>query len=165
MEISKVNETSTKIKGKSASLIIDPTSKVDAEIVLATQPLESLALDKVEGSRLIISGPGEYEAGGISVSGKATKTGTQYVIFDNAKILLVNSSELSDVPDDEEYDAVLVKVTSPFSDDALGPIHAKCSVLYGDTGLFTTTSDMVETISKVNLKKTAEIQGKIFILG
>lgn len=164
MEISKISDSSLKIKGKNAAVVIDPTAKVDAEIVIAVQPLENLALDKVGNNRLIISGPGEYEAGGISVTGKDVGTGIMFQILENSKLLLVTSAEISSVPDDVEYDCLIVKIISEFKDDLLGPIHAKCVVLYGDLALATTTqSENVEKATKINTKKTAEIQGKTFI--
>lgn len=165
MEISKLNGISVKIKGKLASIIIDPLGKAEAEIVIATQDLDSLELSKVEGVRLVISGPGEYEVGGISISSKQLKTGVSYLILDSAKILFITSNELNEISDDEEFDAVLIKVVSPFSEDALGPIHTKCTVLYGNTELAAIKSEDSERATKINLKKTAEIQGKIFILG
>lgn len=163
MEISKISSSTIKIKGKNASLVIDPTSKVDAEIVITTIPAENLALDKVGGIRLIISGPGEYEVGGVSVTGKDVKTGVIYQILEGSKILFVLSSEISAVPDDEEYDCLIVKIVGEFKEDALGPINTKCVVLYGDLALATGKSENQENATKISLKKTAEISGKTFL--
>lgn len=164
MEISKLSESSIKLKGKNASVVVDPVGKVDAEIVIATQSVDSLSLDKVNGVRLIISGPGEYEVGGVSITGKQVAGGVMYHILEQSKIILVPSANVSSVPDDEEYDCVIVKVIGEFKDDTLGPINAKCVVLYGDTALATIKSENQEKATKVNIKKTAEVQGKTFIL-
>lgn len=138
--------------------------KTEAEIVIATQALDSLAIDKVTGTRLVVSGPGEYEAGGISITGKDVKTGISYQILEQSKILLVASTSISSVPDDEEYDCLVVKVTGEFKDETLASINAKCVVLYGDLSLATVNSENQEKLSKINIKKTAEVAGKTFLL-
>lgn len=165
MEISLINSTSVKMKGKNASLIIDPTSKQDADIVIATKPLDVLALDKVEGVRLIISGPGEYEAGGISVTGKLTKGNILYHIIDGSRVLFTTSAGVASVPDDEEYDCLLIEVIGELKEDAFASKNAKCVVLFGDLAQVTVSDEKKEQATKVNIKKTAEVAGKIFFLG
>lgn len=164
MEVSLINNSSVKIKGKNASLIIDPLVKSEAEIVIATKALDSLSLDKVEGVRLIISGPGEYEAGGISVTGKQSKGNTLYHIIDSMKIMFVTSGGVSSVPDDEEYDCLLIEVVGPLKDDDIASINAKCVILFGDLSAVSVNADKQEKATRVNLKKTAEVAGKIFLL-
>lgn len=165
MEISLVNSASVKIKGKNASLIIDPVAKQDADIIIATKPLDVLAIDKVEGVRLVIAGPGEYEAGGISVTGKTIKGNILYHIIDVSKVLFTTSQGVSNVPDDEEYDCLLIEVVGELKEDAFASVNAKCVVLFGDLAQVTVSEDKKEQASKVNIKKTAEVAGKIFFLG
>lgn len=164
MEISKIADSSIKIKGKNASVVIDPVGKVEAQIVIATKPEDSLALDKVEGVRLVISGPGEYEAGGVSVTGKKVTGGMTYQIFESNKIMFATSDSVGGVPDDEEFDCLVIEVTSAFKEDSLGSINRKCTVLYGDLALLDLKSENQEKAVKVSLKKTAEVLGKIFLL-
>lgn len=164
MEISKVSPTSVKLKGKNASVVIDPMSKIDAEIVIKSSPSEALALDKVENIRLIVSGPGEYEAGGISITGRPVKDGVIYVLLDQVKVLFTLSSTIGSVPDDEEYDCLLIKINSVLSKDTIAPINTKCVVLFGDPSLSGLNATELEKTPKVNLKKTAEIQGKTFFM-
>lgn len=164
MEISLVGSDSVKIKGKNASVVFDPIGKVDAEIIIATKPLDALMIDKVEGVRLVISGPGDYEAGGISVSGKSQKGHAFYTLTENMKIAFVDSAVANLLPDDEDFDAVIVHVTDAFSDEVLNPISAKTIVLYGDLALATVKSENSEKIAKINLKKSSEVQGKTFLL-
>lgn len=164
MEISLINSTSVKIKGKNASLVIDPTAKQDADIIIATKPLEALAVDKIDGVRLVIAGPGEYEAGGISITGKSSKGSVLYNIIDSSRIMFVTSNGIASVPDDEEYDCLLIEVVGELKEDAFASINAKCVVLFGDLMNVTVTDEKKETTSKVNIKKTAEIAGKIFFL-
>lgn len=162
MEISKVDKNSIKIKGKSASILINPVGKQEADIIIATAAPETLDISKVTGVRLIISGPGEYEAGGISISVKKGKDGTAYTIIEGSRILFTTSAGLKNVSGDDEYDGVIIQVTSEFSDDLLDPINTKCAVLYGDLNLAKTKPE-AENATKINLKKTSEIQGKTFL--
>lgn len=164
MEISKISDNSIKLKGKNVTLVIDPTSKVDADIVIVTQPLESLRLDKLDAVRLIISGPGEYEAGGMSITGKDVKGSVTYEIHDQSKIMFTTSGSIADIVEDDEFDCLLVKVVGEIRDDVLGPINAKCVVLFGDLAMAVVKSENQEKTTKVNIKKTAEIQGKTFLL-
>lgn len=164
MEIGLSSPNSVKLKGKNATLITDPTTKVDADIIIATQPLDSLNEAALANVRLIISGPGEYEAGGIGVTGKDTKGELLYHIFDNSKIMFTTSNGIKSVPDDEEYDALLIKVIGVVKEDDFASINAKCVVLYGDIEQAAVNGENVEKTSKVSLKKTAEITGKVFLL-
>lgn len=164
MEIQLISPDSIKIKGKNASVVFDPSSKTEAEIVIATKAVDTLSLDKVSNSRLVISGPGEYEAGGISVSGKRVKDKVIYTLFESLKIAVVNSEVVKDLPDDEDFDAVIVHVDSAFSDEVLGPISSKCTILYGDLAQATIKSENTEKTNKVSLKKVSEITGKTFLL-
>ncbi len=164
MEISLVNNSSVKIKGKTASLIIDPSTKSEAEIVIATKALDTLVLGKVDGVRLVISGPGEYEAGGISVTGKNVKGNTLYSIIDSMRILFTTSAGISGVSDDEEYDCLLIEVVGPLKDEDIASINARCAVLFGDLSAVSVSPDKQEKATRVNLKKSAEVAGKIFLL-
>lgn len=164
MEISKVNSASVKLKGKNASVVVDPSVKIDAEIVILTNPSDTSSVEKVEGKRLIIAGPGEYEVGGVSITGRASKGGTTYLLLEQSKVLLTLSSAIAHVPDDEEFDCLLIKINGELSKDSLGPINAKCVVLFGDVALSKMKLDDVETSAKISLKKTAEIQGKTFVI-
>lgn len=162
MEVLKVTGSSVKLKGKNASIIIDPVGKSDAEIVIATQSLDSLALDKVDGKRLVIAGPGEYEVGGISVTGIQTKGGVIYQILDHTKVMFAPSSAIAFVPDDEDFDCLLIKVAGDLPKDSLGPINTKCTVLFGEVSALTLGE--VEEASKINLKKSVETAGKTFVI-
>jgi hypothetical protein len=164
MEIQLLSPGSIKIKGKNASVVFDPTSKADAEIVIATKALDTLTLDRVSNTRLIVSGPGEYEAGGISISGKKVKDKMIYVFTESLKVAVVNSEIAGELPDDEDFDAVVVHVDTNFSDEVLGPISTKCIVLYGDLAQATVKSENTEKTNKVNLKKSSEVAGKTFLL-
>src|SRR3990170_4446506 len=69
MEISLVKNNSIKIKSGKTVIATDPFSKVEAQGIILTD--NSLyELDKVEGNRVVISGPDEYDCVVIKVVDK-----------------------------------------------------------------------------------------------
>lgn len=70
MEIAIVSKESIRIKGKQGAIVIDPPasgSKVPADAMLLLHNTTE-GTYAVEGSRLTVYGPGEYEAAGIKIS-------------------------------------------------------------------------------------------------
>lgn len=83
MDINWFGQSCFKIKGKTASVIIDPfdpeftglklPKNLDAQIVLSTHNhKDHNNTEAVEGDPLIITGPGEYEKAGVSIIGIST---------------------------------------------------------------------------------------------
>jgi L-ascorbate metabolism protein UlaG (beta-lactamase superfamily) len=81
MEIVYLGHSAFKLKGKSSSVVTDPYNEkagkfpkdVDANIVTVTHDHpDHNEINKVGGNPFVISGPGEYEVGGVSVIGIAT---------------------------------------------------------------------------------------------
>ncbi len=78
MEITYLGHASFKLKGKAASVVVDPYDqkvgykfpKVEADIVVATHDhFDHNAVSAVGGEPYQISGPGEYEVKGIEIVG------------------------------------------------------------------------------------------------
>lgn len=78
MDILYLGHAAFKLKGKTASLVVDPydTSvgpkfpKVEAEIVAITHNhFDHNAVSQVSGTPFVISGPGEYEVKGVEIVG------------------------------------------------------------------------------------------------
>lgn len=166
MDISLVKDNSIKIKGGrgGTTIVTDPASRVEAEVVLLTASHQNHDLDKVEGKRLVIEGPGEYEIGGISIVGKSMRGDVVFDISNDSKILLLSSSAVPKIQEEDEYDAVLIKVNGKISDDSFSVFNAKSFILYGDISQVSLKTDKKEVTNRVNLKKMNEIAGKIFLL-
>jgi len=98
MEISVQNTNSLKIRGKNAAVYINPqdkTSSYNMAILLCNPSKSNL---KIKDEVVIIDGPGEYEAGGIKVSGLRSESETVYTInLDNIDILLGSSVALDKI--------------------------------------------------------------------
>ncbi len=67
MEIALVSKNSLRIKGKNAVLAVDPSDKSESNAaLLLDKDLKGVSL---AGSDIVINGPGEYETGGIKITG------------------------------------------------------------------------------------------------
>lgn len=87
MEISRISKTSLRIKGKNAVLAVDPREKLESNAAL----LLSRSFDRVNttGSEIVINGPGEYETGGVKITGVINETDLAYSMdVDSVSILL-----------------------------------------------------------------------------
>lgn len=112
MDITYLGHAAFKLKGKTASVVVDPYDssvgpkfpKVESEIVAITHAhFDHNAFSQVSGAPFVISGPGEYEVKGIEVVGVSSfhdnKQGEQRgmnTIY-NFKIDKINICHLGDL--------------------------------------------------------------------
>ena len=90
MDIYFLGFTAVRIRGKRASLVIDPFSKettgakferTEADAILvSTKNSSRTSLVQVSNARVVIDGPGEYEVGGVTILGIPIGNVTTYVI-------------------------------------------------------------------------------------
>ncbi len=166
MDVSIIKDSSLRIKGNKTAIVIDPLPlKVEAQIAIVTGSSSDISFEKVEGLKLIIEGPGEYEVGGVSVVVKRIKDDLCFDIVENSKILFILSSAISKISQEEDYDAVIIKVNSKLTEDMFSAINSRLYILYGDMNLATLKSENVEKTNRVSLKKAADTSEKIIILG
>lgn len=126
MDVNWYGQAMFKIKGKSATLVVDPYNPeftglklpkdLSAQVVLVThQHQDHSNASAVEGNPLVISGPGEYEISGVSVAGLHTyhdkvqgvEKGSNtiyHIILDG--ISLVHLGDLGHVLTDEQTSAI-----------------------------------------------------------
>lgn len=141
MEITHLGHACFRLRGKNVALLIDPFSeeiglkmtKVTADAVLTThQHADHHDLSKVEGYRVLIEGPGEYEVGGAQILGiaafhdksKGSERGrvTLYEIKMDG-LSLVHLGDLGDkltdkqVEDLDDVDILMVPVGGTFTID------------------------------------------------
>lgn len=113
MDIYFLGLNAIRIKGKKTTLIVDPFSKEktgipfeksEADAVLLTSEKSPFtSLDGVEGFRVLLNGPGEYEVGGASIVGVlAGGVTTYYIKMDG--IALLHLGELKRPLSDSEFD-------------------------------------------------------------
>jgi hypothetical protein len=87
MEIALVGKDSLRIKGKHSTIVVDPQEKSSYNAALLLR-MTSGAVNPVEDS-VIISGPGEYEVGGVKITGlRSGEENTYSLLVDGIDILV-----------------------------------------------------------------------------
>lgn len=144
MEILPLSNVSLKIKGKKATLIVDPPAgragpqksqrgKVEADgIVILTG--EDFDAAKIEGARVVLRGPGEYEVSGIKISG--VKSGKHLVYklnVDGIDVALTRGSSIESAKDQLSDHKILILYADATIDSSLiATLEPNVVVLYGE---------------------------------
>ncbi len=154
MEILLVSPDSIKIKGKYASVIIDPPvdgAKNSADAVVFMQQDRTSTI-KVDEHRLVIDGAGEYEIGQIKITGFRFKEGRAYEFnVDGISILLVSSETLKNAQGiGKDYKIVVVKSDSNIDASAITALAPRVTVFYGKNA----------TVSAKELGKEPQVTSK-----
>lgn len=136
MEITYLDNKCLKIRSKKASFIVDPSSnipKTSVDFILLLRD-EKYNLQKVADYRLVISGSGEYEIGGIKISGKRTDGDFVYSILLNKFELIIGKADaISKMPDKaKEHEFAILNTDSVLSESIITIIEPRVVVLYGD---------------------------------
>lgn len=110
MEINALSSSSIRIKGKSGSIITDSFKKVAANAILSLETNVQIPHDLED--QLLINGPGEYETGGLKISGIRDKAGIAYkIVVDNISIILGEIKSLKALqPKLSECHIVILKI-------------------------------------------------------
>ncbi len=166
MEVTLLDKNSIKIKGKKASLVVDPkstTPKTAADAILLTE--KEFDPKKVDEFRLIVEEDGEYEVGAI----KITAAGAVYNInVDNTQVILAKSSSLNKLSDaSNEAEIALVKVDSDLNEGIIAALEAKAVLLYGERaseGLKALGKQDLTPVRKYSLSKDGATEEETQIL-
>lgn len=136
MDIAILSGDSLRIKGKNAAIIVNPvaaTGKTEANAILILNKTLPIDDSKIEGSRITIKGPGEYEVGGIKVS--AILVGENLVARINVDSVnvLTGSGELIEKTAEklEGSDIVVVNADTKFNYSGLATLEPKVLLAYG----------------------------------
>ncbi len=136
MDIILIGEKSIRVKGKNASVVINPVtgiSKTEAEGIVITENYPDFSDSKIEGSRITIKGPGEYEVGGIKISlipaeGKAVAR----LNVDNVSVIIGSGSSIEKIKDKIEGSNIVVfNAESEFNYSSLSSLEASVIIAYG----------------------------------
>lgn len=135
MDISIVEKSSIRLKGKSASFIIDPSGvmpKTSADAVILLSGIQNMDTSRVADSRLVIDGAGEYEVNGAKISGTATPKGILYkLLIDGVLIILGRTVELK--PEGfSDCQVAVINADDEFNESFVTSLEPKIIVVYGD---------------------------------
>jgi hypothetical protein len=136
MDIIVLNEKTLRVKGKTSSMVIDPTSSIpkteaDALVYLENNP--ELSDSRVQLARIKIKGPGEYEVGGIKYS--VIRVDDRLVAqadIDSVRILVGDGNSIEKILDKvENTDLVIINADKEFNFSILTSIEPKVLLVYG----------------------------------
>lgn len=137
MDIALLGSKSLKLKSKKTTLVVNPTadiSKTEAEGLLLLGDYGEKNISKVEGYRIVISGPGEYEVGGTKIS--AIKSGDKlaYLVdLDNVKVLIGEGKSIENSYDKiDNCNILVVNADNEFDYTALSKAEPNAILIYGD---------------------------------
>jgi hypothetical protein len=156
MEIAIVGQKGLKIKTKNAAFIVNPEKKVDEEIVLLTKAPESYSEFQ---DKIVFSGPGEYEAAGVSIKAEAQKEGVSFDFYEEGQRLIVlPSAKVPENRDTEDANAIVAYADENNPDEILKITGDVVAVIGPETSLPSDHSN-VKKADKINLKKTEDYKG------
>lgn len=137
MDVVLLDKNSIKIKGKNASFVIDPAAKMpktNADAVILLDDGDGYDVTRVDDYRVILKGQGEYEVGGIKVSGQ--KSGNTFVYSldaDNLGVLLGRTSVLAkNHQETKDYQVLILNVDSTIDQALITSFEARLIILYGE---------------------------------
>ena len=136
MDIQILNTDSLRLKIKKTTFAVDPKTniaKFDAEAILVMD--KSFDPTRVNNSRIIIEGPGEYEISGVKVSGIKSDGDTIYsLISDSVRILLAKASSLEKISKDKllDYRIVIINADSFLNQTLITAMEPRIVILYAE---------------------------------
>lgn len=156
MEIMILSGNTLRVKGKSASLAINPTTetnKTEVNAILALHSDPKFSDSKMEGSRITIKGPGEFEVGGIKISAIAVAEKlVARIDVDSVKVLIGSGEAVEKIQDKVEgSDLVVINADTKFNYSMLTALEPKVLLVYGE---------LKDEVSKSLGKGTAEKANK-----
>lgn len=141
MEVSSPSKGSIKIKGKKSSIILNPEGiKVSAEVVALLNKFSKFEASKIEGLRLVVKGPGEYEASGIKVSAERVVEDLIYnftidgleILWGKSDSLEKASADKSNLVEAKDYQIMIIDSATALNQSIITKIEPKAVVLYGE---------------------------------
>jgi hypothetical protein len=154
MDVAMLTGKTLRIKGKNSSVIINPTkelNKTEGSCVLNLKNEANFSDTKIEGSRITIEGPGEFDVGGIKIS--VLKTSGSLVArmdVDSVKLLVGKGEAMEKVQDKvEDSDILVVEANESFNFSSLTSLNPKIVLGYGES-----VSDLAKSFGQNNPEKT-----------
>ena len=134
MDITLVAPEAIKIKGKTISFLVEPRDtkgKLAADAVI-TFDKSFIETTHIDGTRVIIAGPGDYEVGGVKVLGvKSLVTSLYYVALDNVAVLVAKASALRSKEVIKDADVVILFADTPVDTSLLATLNPRVVLFYG----------------------------------
>lgn len=150
MEIALLPKSGIRIKGKQASVAIDPVDKTvyEAVLILIKTPDE---VSKQDGS-ILITGAGEYEIGGIKITCFRSEADLLYSItVDGVDVLVGNLNALEKMQHKlKEHNIVVVTCQSEGSSSFITSLTQNVVMFYGEKAVEISASFGKENVKTMN---------------
>jgi hypothetical protein len=168
VDIAILGENSIKIKGKQVSFVVDPmrgmTKTPSDGVILFDDKIEADP-SRVDGYRIIISGPGEYEIGKAKITGIRTPKGMFYKLFIDGISVVLGFAMDAKMEGFDECGIAIIKTNDDFNEAFVTGLEPKMAVLYGNKKIDAAKKLGVEntslvpkiTITKDKLQEKMEI--------
>ena len=136
MDVVQLSQNTLRIKGKNASIVVNPTisiSKTEADAIVLLSSYVDQSFAKIEGSRIIVQGPGEYEINGVKIS--TTRVNQDLVArieIDGLKLLVGSGSLIEQIQDKiEECEIGVINADNNFNYSVLTSLEPSVLIIYG----------------------------------
>ena len=156
MDIVLLGSKSLKLKGKRSTIVVNPTAqlqKTEAEAILLLDNYEDQSFSKIEGQRIVIDGPGEYEVSGIKISATKANGGIVYLAdIDNVKVLIGQGNSIERIYDKVgNCNIVVVDSDKEFDYGILPKIEPSVILIYGEK-----KEEVGKSLGKVDVPKISK---------
>lgn len=134
MDVYLLSQNSIRIKTKRSTVVIDPQkdiTKTSADCVIATGDVD---LSKITDSRLLIEGVGEYEVGGLKITGLTFGDKTAYVLnADGVETFFAKTSVAENKPEiTRDYLVAILNVDTALNPTVVTSLEPRLLILYGE---------------------------------
>lgn len=157
MEIARVSGQSIKIKGKQVSILVNPLEdkvKTGADIALFfSRSSQTFDREAVEGLKLVIDGPGEYELGGVKITGEKSNQEYYYLVtVDGISLVLGRVSSFSKVKDSLQEAQILCLLADGLANQSvITAVNSTILLFYGEKA-----EDNVKALGKEDLESSSK---------
>ncbi len=156
MEIALLQKSGLRIKGKQATVAVDPQDKSFYEAILTIEksPEEITKQENV----IVISGTGEYEIGGIKMTGTQSETGMIYSLaVDSVEILIGKLDSLDKMQHKlKEHHIVIVDCNAEGSASFITSLTENVVIFYGEKAKEVAASFGKENVKELNKYSTTK---------
>lgn len=137
MDLAILTGNAIRIKSKQASIVINPTketNKTEANAVVNLGAVSNFSDAKIDGSRITVSGPGEYEVSGIKIRTQGeTNNMVAKIDVEMVKVLVGTGIEMVKlVEKTDNVDILVIDANEKFNYSALTGFDAKVVLVRGE---------------------------------
>lgn len=148
MEITFLQKSGLRIKGKTATFFVNPEGSIAADAVLLLHPDADFSTEE----SVILQGAGEYEIGGVKITGMRNEKGVLYSMnLDGMDIVVGTISLLSSMQHKlKEYNVVIVDCDETIDASFLTSLAINAVLFYGVTAQGVAEGFEKEKLQKIN---------------